>query len=93
MTAPARQDDRPGSPGRQPFAPQRSSIVGGGLMDQETLAAILGVTPRHVRRMVAERRIPFVKVGRWVRFHPKDVAAWVERNRVPEGGTGVATYR
>jgi excisionase family DNA binding protein len=32
----------------------------------------LGVTPRFVRRLVAERRIPFLKVGRHVRFDPDD---------------------
>ena len=39
------------------------------------LAERLGTTPRHVRRLVAERRVPFVKVGRLVRFDPDDIAA------------------
>jgi len=40
------------------------------LLDSEALAAHLGITECHVRRLVAERRIPFVKVGRFVRFDP-----------------------
>lgn len=29
------------------------------------LAERLGTTPRHVRRLVAERRVPFVKSAGW----------------------------
>lgn len=52
------------------------------LLDAAALARRLGITERHVRRLVAERRIPFVKVGRFVRFHPNAVAAWLERRAV-----------
>ena len=45
------------------------------LLDQRHLAERLQITERHVRRLVAERRIPFVKVGRFVRFDPVAVAA------------------
>jgi excisionase family DNA binding protein len=47
------------------------------LLDQAELAAHLGITERHVRRLVAERRIPFVKVGRFVRFDPDSVRRWL----------------
>jgi excisionase family DNA binding protein len=50
-------------------------------MDQ--LAEMLGVTRRHVRRLVDERRVPFLRVGRFIRFDPAEVAAWLDRNRVP----------
>ena len=50
------------------------------------LAERLGTTPRHVRRLVAERRVPFVKVGRLVRFDPDDIAVWLDGRRV--GGSG-----
>jgi excisionase family DNA binding protein len=49
------------------------------LLDQHHLAERLQITERHVRRLVAERRIPFVKVGRFVRFDPVAVAAWLDR--------------
>lgn len=52
------------------------------LLDAFALATRLGITERHVRRLVAERRIPFVKVGRFVRFHPNAVAAWLEHRAV-----------
>ena len=49
---------------------------GRGLWTTEETADWLAVSPRMVRRLVAERRIPYVKVGRYVRFRPEDVAAW-----------------
>jgi excisionase family DNA binding protein len=52
------------------------------LLDIEAVAERLGVTERHVRRLVAERRIPFLKVGRFVRFDPADVADWLRAARV-----------
>ena len=52
------------------------------LVDIATVATSLGVGVRHVRRLVAERRIPFVKVGHYVRFDPDDVSVWVNERRV-----------
>jgi excisionase family DNA binding protein len=52
------------------------------LLDGPGLATRLGITERHVRRLVAERRIPFVKVGRFVRFDPFAVSAWLEQSSV-----------
>ncbi|MCU1493243.1 MAG: hypothetical protein JWO62_1007 [Acidimicrobiaceae bacterium] len=52
------------------------------LVDIETVAGALGVGVRHVRRLVAERRIPYVKVGHYVRFEPDVIARWVEERRV-----------
>src|SRR5208282_6724886 len=56
------------------------------LLDQRHLAERLQITERHVRRLVAERRIPFVKVGRFVRFDPEEIAAWIDGQRVPTEG-------
>jgi excisionase family DNA binding protein len=53
------------------------------LVDIQVLAEHLGVAPRHVRRLVAEKRIPYVKWGHLVRFDPAEVAAWLETARVP----------
>lgn len=37
---------------------------------------------RHVRRLVYERRIPYVKWGHLVRFDVDEVNAWVAESRV-----------
>jgi excisionase family DNA binding protein len=52
------------------------------LVGIEDLAEHLGVSVRHVRRLVSERRIPFHKWGRLLRFDIDDVNAWVEATRV-----------
>jgi len=45
------------------------------LFTMDELAVQLGVTRRHVRRLVTERRIPFLRVGRFIRFDPVEIAA------------------
>lgn len=52
------------------------------LMDLAGVADHLGVTERHVRRLVAERRIPFLKWGHLLRFDPAEVSAWLDGKRV-----------
>ncbi|MGH3647512.1 MAG: helix-turn-helix domain-containing protein [Micromonosporaceae bacterium] len=52
------------------------------MLTSAELAAQLRKTERFVRRLVAERRIEYVKVGRSVRFEAAAVAAYIERNRV-----------
>ena len=51
------------------------------LIDIETVAKLLGVGERYVRRMVAERQIEFVKIGHYVRFDLEVVRKWVEERR------------
>lgn len=52
------------------------------LLTIEEVADHLGVSVRHVRRLVAERRIPFVKWGHLLRFNPEDLASWLDASRV-----------
>jgi excisionase family DNA binding protein len=51
------------------------------LLTIEQLAERLGITVRHVRRLVAERRVPYLKVGRLVRFDPEAINAWLDATR------------
>jgi excisionase family DNA binding protein len=48
----------------------------------EQAAARINMSERYVRRLVAERRIPFHKLGRSVRIKAVDLAAHVEAGRV-----------
>ncbi len=52
------------------------------LLTMDELAERLGVTRRHVRRLVTERRVPFLRVGRFIRFDPVDISTWLDRARV-----------
>jgi excisionase family DNA binding protein len=47
------------------------------LLTIDQLADRLGITVRHVRRLVAERRVPYIKVGRFVRFDPDAIKTWL----------------
>lgn len=66
-------------------SPDNLSRINAGsmpLLDAEGLAARLGVTARFVRRLVEERRIPYLKIGRLVRFEPAEVELWIGESRV-----------
>ncbi len=56
------------------------------LVDIETIASLLGVGERHVRRLVAERRIPYLKWGHLIRFDLGAVREWLEAARRPPRG-------
>lgn len=58
---------------------QRPSF--GRLLSIIEVADVLGVDIRHVRRLVHERRIPYIKWGHLLRFDPVDIAAWVDTCR------------
>lgn len=51
------------------------------LLNITELADLLGVNTRHVRRLVAERRIPFIKWGHLIRFDPVEVRRWIDAYR------------
>ncbi|MGI9016876.1 MAG: helix-turn-helix domain-containing protein [Euzebya sp.] len=51
------------------------------LMTIGEVAEVLGVEVRHVRRLVQERRIPFIKWGHLLRFDPTDIKDWLNGNR------------
>ena len=48
------------------------------LVDIETVAQHLGVSLRHVRRLVFERRSPFIKWGHLLRFDLDEIAVWID---------------
>lgn len=64
----------PGSTRRSPAPP---------LLDLPAVAERLGINERHVRRLVAERRIPYLKWGHLLRFDPAELEAWLDEARQP----------
>jgi excisionase family DNA binding protein len=54
------------------------------LLTIDQLAERLGVSIRHIRRLVAERRVPYLKVGWLVRFDPAEITAWLDDARHPQ---------
>jgi excisionase family DNA binding protein len=55
------------------------------LLSVEQAAERLGTSARFVRRLVFERRIAYVKVGRHVRITARDLDAFIEAGRVSVG--------
>ena len=51
------------------------------LLTLKQVADHLSVNERHVRRLVAERRIPYVKWGHLLRFDPDEIAEWLDGGR------------
>ncbi len=64
-------------------SPSTASDNRNNLWDVEAVARRLGVQVRHVRRLVAERRIPFIKWGHLLRFDPAEIDAWLDGARRP----------
>ncbi len=54
-------------------------------IDVPSAAAYMGTGERFVRRLVAERRVPFHKVGRHVRLRTADLDAFLAAGRVEPG--------
>ena len=54
------------------------------LLTIDQLAERLGVSIRHIRRLVAERRVPYLKVGWLVGFDPAEITAWLDDARHPQ---------
>jgi excisionase family DNA binding protein len=55
------------------------------LLSVEQAAERLGTSERFVRRLVAERRIAYTKLGRHVRIATRDLDAFIVAGRVEAG--------
>jgi excisionase family DNA binding protein len=56
------------------------------LLSVEQAAERLGTSERFVRRLIAERRITYMKLGRHVRIAIRDLDAFILAGRVEAGG-------
>jgi excisionase family DNA binding protein len=78
---------------------RRTTVATTGTLPQlltiDQRAERLGVGSRHVRRTVAEKRVPYLKVGKFVRFDPAEIATWLDLARVrpPRFGTWTVASR
>jgi excisionase family DNA binding protein len=63
------------------------------LLSPQEVADRLGTSLRFVRRLVLERRIPFIKVGRHVRIATSDLDAFIAAGRVEAGSVPNASRR
>jgi excisionase family DNA binding protein len=69
---------------------RRAASSSGPLLTVEAAAERLSTSPRFIRRLIAERRIEFVKVGRHVRISESALAEFIDAGRVePLSATGI----
>ena len=47
------------------------------LLDIDGAAERMNVAPRMIRRLVAQRRISYLKIGKFVRFEPAALDEWI----------------
>ena len=52
------------------------------MLKPEEVAARLNVSLRFIRRLCHERRVPYTKVGKFVRFDADELEAWIVTHRV-----------
>lgn len=57
------------------------------LLDIAAVAELLGVSIRHIRRLVLEGRIPYIKWGHYIRFDRAEVGRWIDSYRRWPGQT------
>ncbi|MGV0952815.1 MAG: helix-turn-helix domain-containing protein [Fluviibacter sp.] len=57
------------------------------LLDDPQAAEFIGVSPQTlpIWRCTGRYSIPYIKVGRKVRYRPEDLLAWLESRRVSSG--------
>lgn len=65
-------------------------MTGGRLLTVEAAAEHMSTSVRFIRRLIAERRIEFIRVGRHVRISESALADFIQAGRVePLTATGV----
>ncbi len=48
------------------------------LLTIEELAKILAIKKSHIRSLVFKKKIPYLKVGKLIRFSPDEIKRWIE---------------
>ena len=56
--------------------------VSDDLLTVNEVAEKLKISPHTVRYWVQERKVPFMKIGKRLRFDPQELAQWLETKRV-----------
>ena len=82
MTTRATQQDRISAPKKGSHPARQGALPQAPFLGVDEMASWLGVEVGFIRRLIAERRIPFVKVGKYVRFDPEEVAVWIDGQRM-----------
>ena len=63
------------------------------LLDIEAAATYLSVGPRFIRRLIAQRRINYLKIGKFIRFDQTELDDWIQQQRVDAVQDSAASTR
>jgi excisionase family DNA binding protein len=58
-----------------------TGVADGELLTEQQLADRWRTTPRHIRRLRVESGLPYIKLGRLVRFVLPDVDGWLAAHK------------
>jgi excisionase family DNA binding protein len=58
------------------------------LMTVNEVCVKLGVRKRYIYKLTQEGRIPYIKVGKYLRFRPSDIEEWLSANSAGESSNG-----
>lgn len=50
------------------------------LLSVEEISELIGIAPSTIYKMTHKKRIPFIKVGRLVKFNLQQINAWLDKN-------------
>ncbi len=53
------------------------------LIDSKQASQMLAICPRKLSQMTKDRQIPFLKMGKSVRFNVADLKAWIQQKTQP----------
>ena len=73
-------------------AARPQEAVGSCLLSAKAAAVVLSVEPQWLLRQARERRIPHLRVGRYVRFDPAAIAEYCARRPQPTATAISATF-
>ena len=55
-----------------------------GLITKKGLAELTTLSIKQIDRMRKDEGLPFLQIGRLVKFHPQTVVAWIVKNYQPK---------
>lgn len=55
----------------------------GYLVTKQQLAKQLALSSSFISRLMSEAGLPHIKIGRAVRFRPKEVVEWLQKRKMP----------
>jgi excisionase family DNA binding protein len=63
------------------------------LLTAKEVSELLKVPEKTIRNWAYQRRIPFLKVGRLLRFHPHEIESWLGRFENSGQCTGTSAWK